>query len=210
MVTFNELRICEDGSKLIVDCEVEGIDIYNGIYIKNIYLDYYKNASYASMPSSKAYKIYENKYNDTTVRSKRITLSEAEVAGMGFGVSTFDGALFYVIVECDGSAKALAELEGLPCGYDQTVDIGAILDWAMFYRKGMGYIASMFDKCGNPCAPTDAFEHFILLWNALKLAIETCDWDTVIDLWDKFLLSPNSNGGSSYSAVVTSGCGCGR
>lgn len=210
MVTFNELRICEDGNYLIVDCEIDNVDIYKDMYIKNIYVEYYKNASSASMPGAKAYHLYENKRNDSSIKGKRVKMSVNELGSTEFGITSFDGGLFYVIVECDGPARALAQLGDMPCGFDQTVDIGAILDWTVFYRRGMSYIASMFDACGNPCQPTDGFEHFILLWNALKLAIDTCDWEMVKDLWDRFLFTPSTGHMAVITGASAGGCGCGR
>lgn len=209
MVTFNELRICEEGDRLIVDCEIDDNALYDGMYIQSIYLEHYKNASVASMPGEKAQLIYNNEYSDRRVRSKRIVFDAMDLAVSSLGVSSFDGELFYVIVMCGGDLNVAAIDGKLPCGADDTTAIGAILDWRLFYSRGMGYIASMFDKCGNPCQPTDAFEHFILLWNALKLAIETCDWETVKDLWGMFRLDRGTKS-SAVSITGTGGCGCGR
>lgn len=209
MVTFNELRICEDGNNLVVDCEINGVDVYDDMYIQSIYLEHYKNASSVVMPGDKAYLLYDNEDNDTSVRSKRIVFNKASLSSTQFGITSFDGELFYAIVICDGDLPA--ETSYMPCGADDTRAIGAIPDWGLFYTRGIGYIASLFDPCGDPCQPTDEFEHFILLWNAFKLAIETCDWELVKDLWDKFRLAGGSSSSaqSIYSSRM-SGCGCGR
>lgn len=210
MVTFNELRICEDGNYVIVDCEIDNVDVYKDMYIQNIYLEHYKNASSVGMPSDKAILLYENKYNDATVKGKREVLWVNDPRLKDMGVSSFDGELFYAIIECGGDLGSAVAY--MPCGADDTRAVGAIPDWNLFYRRGMGYIASLFDDCGNPCQPTDEFEHFILLWNALRLAIETCDWETVKDLWDKFRLAKGdkTSGGQSVFSSRMSGCGCGR
>ena len=207
MVTFNELRICEDGNYLIVDCEIDNVDVFKNMYIQNIYLEYYKNASSVGMPSDKAHVIYENKYDDASVKSKRVVFSKAELSSTEFGISSFDGEMFYVIVECGGAPTA--EISYMPCGEDDPRTIGVVIDWRLFYSRGMGYIASLFDDCGNPCQPTDEFEHFIILWNALRLAVETCDWEMVKDLWDKFRLAKGTRGDSAFGKVF-GGCGCGR
>ena len=209
MVTFNELRICDGGKKLIIDCEIEDSALYDGIYINNIYLEHYKNASVAGMPGEKAVLIDENKYGDTRVKSRRIVLESSDIRLAKLDINSFAGELFYVIVQCDGNLNLDAIDGKIPCGADDTTAIGAVLDWHLFYSRGMSYIASMFDRCGNPCQPTDAFEHFILLWNALKLAIETCDWETVKDLWQMFKLDRGTKS-SAVSITGTGGCGCGR
>lgn len=210
MVTFNELRICEDGNYLIVDCEIDNVDVYKDMYIQNIYLEHYKDASALGMPGENAYLLYENKCDDAFVKGKRIVFPKSDLGYTKFGLSSFDGEVFYVIVECGGTPTA--DVAYMPCGADDTKTIGAVLDWGLFYRRGMGYIASLFDDCGNPCQPTDEFEHFILLWNALRLAIETCDWETVKDLWDKFRLAKGdkTSGGQSVFSSRMTGCGCGR
>lgn len=204
MVTFNELRISDDRNCLIIDCEVERVDIYKNMYIKSVYLEYYKNANAASMPSSKAVCIYDNNTDATSVKALRISYSVSALARSEFGITNFDNGLFYVIVNCDGTLdKSIANY---PCGYDETTDIGAILDWRAFYTRGMQYVTSLFNGC-NPCPELTGFEHFAVLWNALKMALSTCDWNLVSDLWDKFLMSPSNFFGVS-SGTGSSGCGC--
>ena len=211
MVIFNELRITEDGKCLIVDCEVENVDIYANMYIKSIYLDYYKNTSSVITPSSKAYKLYENKNDDTSVKGKRVSFKSAMLKLTEFGATKLEDGLFFVFVECDGTLPA--DISNYPCKYDQKKDIGVILDWKAFYKRGMSYVASIYGICGgsNFCTNPDGFEDFIILWNALKLAIYTCDWMLVKDLWDKFLNVPYIASGIVTTSTRTSGgCGCGR
>ena len=204
MVTFNELRISDDYGCLIVDCEVERVDIYQDMYVKSVYLEYYKNANAASMPSSKAVCIYENTNNDKKVKAVRLKVMQSSLGRMNFGTTSFKGGLFYVIVNCDGDMPA--SIVNYPCGYDEQTDIGAVLDWKSFYNIGMSYVNSLFNGC-NPCPDLTGFEHFAVLWNALKMAISTCDWNLVSDLWDKFLLSPD-NPFTPSATARPSGCGC--
>lgn len=203
MVIFNELRITEDRSCLIVDCEIENVDIYKNMYISSIYLDYYKNASAASMPSSRAMCIYDNTSSNTSIKAQRITLTQNALVSGNMGVNEFKDGLFYVIVNCDGTLPAT--IGNFPCGYDDTTKIAVILDWKTLYERGMGYLASLFGDCGNPCADTSGFEHLAIIWNALRLAIDTCNWDLVKELWNKLVRTFGS-----YSAGGYSGCGCGH
>ena len=210
MVIFNELRIAEDGGCLIVDCEIENVDLYKNMYIESICIDYYKNTSAVSMPSDKAFLVYENKTGDTTVRAKRVSMSVNSLARSEFGISSFDDGLFYVIVTCAGVPGS--DIVNYPCGTDNPQRIGVIIDWRAFYQRGMNYVGAILGTCRktNWCDSPDGFEDFIILWNALKLAIDTCDWTLVKDLWDKFLKAPFSIGASTPSAGRTGGCGCGR
>ena len=213
MVTFNELRITEDRQCLIVDCEVENIDIYRDMYIKSIYLEYYKNASAASMPSDMAYKMFENSKNgepDTKLKAVRVSLPDSSLYKTGFNISGYEDGLFYVVVVCDG--ELARNVANYPCGYDDVVTIGAVIDWKTFYQMGMQYVASIYGNCGNPnfCENPDGFEDFVLLWNALKLALSSCNWPFVAQLWDRFLNAPYSKTSVPSSVTGSRGCGCGR
>lgn len=208
MVTFNELRISEDRKCLIVDCEIENIDVYANMYIQSIYLEYYQNATAAGMPSEKAYLMYENTSEDATVKGKRLRLSSEALPLTGFNISSFDDGLFYVIVNCGGDLPA--SVTYLPCGYDETTRIGVIIDWKSFYNKGMQFVAGLYGggcSSGQFCESPESFEDFLILWNALKLAISTCNWDLVNELWRRFLRAPL--GSTKVSSIIrSSGCGC--
>lgn len=202
MVTFNELRISDDYGCLIIDCEVERVDIYKDMHIQSIYLEYYKNANAASMPSSKAVCVYDDEAGTKKKKAVRLSVRPADLHDMNMGAGTLQKGLFYVIVQCDGELPA--SIVNYPCGYDETKKIGAILDWKSFYNIGMSYVNSLFNGC-NPCPDLTGFEHFAVLWNALKMALSTCDWNLVSDLWEKFLLSPSN---PFMVSGFHSNCGC--
>ena len=205
MIQFNELRITEDRKCLIVDCEIENNKLYSQMYIDNIFIDYYKNVSVVGTPSEKAYLLYGNTESDQRVRGVKRTMSLDDLKGSEMGIDEFKDGLFYVIVICGGAPTE--EAASLPCGMDEDMEIGAVLDWKSFYEKGMQHIGRMISGCGDPCDVPAGFEQFILLWNALKLALAVCDWDAVAQLWDE-LLSLNRISGNGM--VAGGGCGCGR
>jgi len=206
MVTFNELRIDDTRDCLIIDVEVQQVDVFKNMYLDTIYLEYYKNATQTGLPSDKAVVAWQNEKTDKT-RTKAVRqyyrLKQDDASKMG--VTSFDNGLFYVIV-CLGGDPSYQVLN-MPCGTDEPRRIGAILDWKAFYNRGMQYVNSLFNGC-NPCPDLTGFEHFAVLWNALKMALSTCDWPLVSDLWDKFLLAPEVI--TTYAAVTpkSSGCGC--
>lgn len=209
MVTFNELRISEERSCLIVDCEIEDVDIYKNMYIKEILVEYYKDASAASMPDSKAYLLYENKNDDKSVRAKRVSMSEAHLRLAHFSTSSFTGGLFFVIVRCEG--KLPANIVNYPCGYDETTKICVVLDWKSFYKRGMQYVSALYGSCNQRsfCEYPAGFEDFIILWNSLKLAINVCDWELVKNIWERILNMHEHVAGSGGGSVsVSGGCGC--
>lgn len=122
-----------------------------------------------------------------------------------FGTDTFDRGLFYVIVNVTGSSAALAALARMECGEDKLENIGIVVDWQRVYELGMVFAAQLAMQCPGACAIPDKFEEYALLWNALRLAIGTCDVAQVNRLWDKFM--GFSHGGAGV--FVPSGCGCG-
>lgn len=206
MVTFNELRIGENGSCIIIDVEITGLDIYKNMYIKSISLDYYADVTDGksqSLPGSKSYKLYDNQYDDDSVRRKRISVPESILPLTKFSAEGFEKGLFFVTVVCDGNLPATAM--NFACGFDDTVKIGVIADWKSFYSIGMQYVSRLANGCADPCLKDPGFEDFILQWNALKLAISTCNWPMVASLWDKLMRVHYSN-----APAVVGGCGCGR
>ena len=200
MVIFNDLRLSDNKKKLYIDCSVEGLDIYDDIYIKSVYLDYYKNTTTPGVPSAKALLVYENTGDDTTVKNLRKCVNETALDNT-FGTLTFEGGLFYVIVTCDGTLPA--SVSNFACGTDDTVDIGLVLDWKMVYETGMQYVAAMNAKCANLCDGNEGFMNFVMLWHSLRLALASCDYTQLSILWEKF-----NRVYSGDSLGAGAGCGC--
>jgi len=209
MVTFNELRISDKKDCLIIDVEVEKVDVFENMYIDSIYLEYYKNVNPASgMPGEKAVLVWENTSRNK-INTKAVRLNYSINAKPGdsqtLGVSTFNNGLFYVIVNVGGDPSG--QVGYMACGTDIPKRIGAVLDWEAFYNRGMQYVNSLFNGC-DPCPDLTGFEHFAVLWNALKMALSTCDWNLVSNLWDKFLLAPSNPFTASSGTRTPGGCGC--
>lgn len=198
MVKFDELRISEDRQRMTVECHVEDYDVYAGMYIQSIYLEYYKNRGTVGVPSDKAILLFENHNDDpTVVKAVRKTITPVSIPP-DFGTTSFDGGLFYVYVICDGDLAP--EAATMTCGFDNTLDVGVIPDWKMLYERIMPLVAKFADSC-TPCDDIPGFGHLILLWYAFKYAIDVCDWVTVDRLWDEFI------GGTTGSGSA-GGCGC--
>lgn len=204
MVRFNELRITEDRKCLIVDVEIEQVGLYSGMHIEEIYLDYYKNVDSSGFPSNKSYKMYPQTETNNQLKGVRVSMFDTALEDTELGVDTFKDGLFYVTVVCDGD---IGDVSKLPCGTDDTVHTQAVIDWRGFYERGMQYISSMFGCGADKCELPAGFEDFILLWNALKAAISTCDWPMVSKLWDRILRSGKI---SSAKSIGGTPCGCGR
>lgn len=204
MVIFNELRITEEKDCLIVDCQIEDIDGYDGMYIDSIDVEYYKNANDDGSLSGKHINIYTDSESSHGRLWVRATLNASQLNKDTFGTNTFERGLFFVIVRCDGTPENPSILASYSCGADNTVDVGAVIDWQSVYTLGMGHAARLAYGCDSKCDIPSDFESFILYWHALQLAISTCDWLAVKNLWDKFLRAL-----SGTMSGVTSGSGCG-
>ena len=204
MVIFNELRITEDKECLIVDCSIEDIDGYDGMYIDSVTVEYYKNVTEDGSASDHAITMYEKTDGAVGITSYRGTLKASSLDKETFGTDTLAGGLFFITVSCDGTPENPEILASYSCGADNTIDVGVAIDWHSVYSLGIGYAAKLAYNCEDPCDIPDGFENFILYWYALQLAISTCDWFQVRKLWDKFMRALAGNG-----TVVSSGGGCG-
>ena len=202
MVIFNELRIKDDRSGLVIDCQVEGLSAYSAMYIKSVELYYYKNTDSAGAPvdNAKVLTVYNNTTPDTTVKSIRKCVSLASIATGTLGVSEFKDGIFFVRITCDGTLGA--EVSQYTCGADNPVDIVAVPDWRTMYELGMGLIYSL-GGCSSRCDSHASYEQFILSWFEVRLAMSACDFDALATAWDRFLRIHTCSGVSAKA-----GCGC--
>ena len=217
MVIFNDLRITEDRKYLIVDCQIEDADGFDGLYIDKIDLMYYTKVKDFSMiginVDDYAYRMYEKDEDDETEKHRniRVQVSMYDIKSgpnkqPNFGTNTFENGLFYVAVTCAGTPTNPLILEGYGCGADRLTDIGVVLDWYSVYENGMAFASKLAFSCGNTCDDPSGYEQFILHWYGLQLAIATCDWIQVSRLWPKFLrMFARETGNASVSG---GGCGC--
>lgn len=198
MVKFDELRISDCGNYLTIECHIENYDVYSEMYINTVYLEYYKNRGSVGVPSEHSLLVFENN-NETPsdVRAVRVRVALSDLPS-DFGTNVFEGGLFYVYVNCDGNLPA--EVSTMHCSFDNTQAVGIIVDWKALYKQIMPYVAKLSQSC-NPCDSPSGFEHMILLWNAFKFAVDTCDWVQIDRIWGELM-------GTATTGHVSSGCGC--
>lgn len=217
MVTFNELRITEDKSRIIVDVEIDEADGFDGFYIDQVKLEYYEqfvSDSYASENAVTLYQFDDDDEDAEPIRHFRICFSLDDydptkvTVPDSFGTKTFDNGMFFVFVRCEGSPTNTAVYTGYGCEEVAQTAIGVILDWKRVYEHGISFAARLANRCGNSCDTSNGFESFILLWYALQLAIATCDYIQAKKLWNRFIRAFSSGTTTSFS--LSSGCGCGR
>lgn len=195
MIKFNELRISEDKSYLKVNCQVENLDGYSNVYIDGIYAIKYTDFK----PTASSFSDYSDTskvviYDGDPTKHIEIAKSSENFSG---GLS---GALYFILVTHTGNVST--SLLAYDCSADEQITYGVVLDWEKVYSEGMQYALQFFKNCGENCNDNRAWEDFILRWEAFKLAISTCDWVLVSELWDSLF--------SRTKAVASSGCGCGK
>lgn len=201
MVNFNEVRICDGHTKMVIDCSIMSSYLYANMHIDSIYLDYYKNVDFSGVPSPKAVKV-SPEFTEP-MRAYKVVISEEFLNETDWGIDTFKDGLFFVIVQCEGVPAPEAS-SVLPCGFDDAVAIAAVPDWESFYAAGMQYISSLFSKCKDNCEIPAGFEQFVLLWEAFKLAVAVCDWKLASELWERMVKTRTG------SVSAGSACGCSR
>lgn len=162
MITFNELRFTDNKDSIVINCSAETGSISH-IDIVNR-KDFSENTDYSGSQPEYSYRIPvgSSTYNSTIP----VAYLQPTVVS-----SDLNGELLYVIVSKSGSSE-----------------IGVVLDWQLLYSYVLGLLAAYYKKC-NQCVIPDALEDAILLWNAIKVCIATCDWTLLSKLWDKFTMS---------------------
>jgi len=191
MVEFNELRLSDDRSELILDLDV--VDDVQTRYIDSIYVEYYRNRSaLVGVPSDKAEEIY--KQTDPMPKLRTFTMDVImDNFADDFGTKTWKGGLFYVYVIIKDSADE-----------DYMVsEIGAVPDWQAVYEIGMQYVADIthvIEKCISPI--TMEYEQFTIAFHALEYALEAQDLDMMDRMWSRLFVSGTGNVSSNLP------CGC--
>ena len=196
MIKFNELRISEDKQYMKVNCQVETLEGYSDVYINGVYAIPYKNFKpTASRKSDYDSSDYVTLYNGAPSKHIEICKSRNFFPGQ-----TLQDSLYFIMVTHEGEVSF--SLTNYNCTADEEIAYAVILDWERIYKEGMQFVLQFFKNCGTNCSDNKAFEDFVLRWEAFKLAIATCDWVLVSELWDSLF--------KRTSAHVSSGCGCGK
>ena len=200
MVVFNELALSEDRMSLNIECSVDELNIYSGMYIRSVFVEYYGNGIVPGTPGDKAILLYDE--TDESVRHVNLTLSaDSDECKAKFGLSNFAGGLFLVTVDCDGTLGAGAAV--LPCGYDVYRDTAALFDQCLLYGVGMHNIAYANGDFG--CPDMSGLNDFAMIWHMLRISSEAGDYPMLEKVWKKFLRS--CSGGKTIAAST---CGCNK
>lgn len=201
IVVFDQLKISSDGNKLLIGVHVNTADKYANVYLKSItIMDGNKVSETCPYAPTEEYldKIKfseEDKYKEYSAEISAKNLArkyETDVHAMNFTQKDMKKTLFFVYVEVTGAPASDTE-----CGEDNVYTLGVTFYIQNLYEKVMNFTNTLVSKCEVPREFTD----FILLWNALKAAIETGHYVAAIKFYNMLF-------GNMNDVSVISNCGC--
>lgn len=183
MVQFNDLTITPNGNCLNVEVSVKNEEYYNDILIETIVIDT-QDTFISGGPSSKAIKVWERKEGDW-IKEVSLTLNHQD---LGMDLST---NIFFVYVIASGTPAP-----DTPCGMDNSITMGTVIDLYPIYRKSMYYLEEMNDSCN---IPKDLIDN-ILRIKSLELSIKTGNYPKAIQYWNKWF--------KNIKTTKTNTCNC--
>lgn len=213
MVTFDQLRISDDGRKIYIDAHVNMADYFKDYYIKSISIvTAEKVTETAVSPPRKENCVYYKELDDCQ-KELHLVLESTDLSkpwnskpgysahGVNptkFPVGEVSTTLFFVYIQgyYDGAPD-----ECLPCSLDKEYTIGVTFDENLLYQRVMGYTKDLVRDC---CTMPVGFMDFILLWNAFKASVETEHWIAAIKFYN-MLFDLKGDGGQQ---ITVKSCGC--
>lgn len=171
MINFNELKITADGKNLIIDVSVLTGGYYTDVYIDSITIDT-QDTYVSSGPSSKTVYTY-NVDSEKNLKNVRLVLQNTDMTDVGI----LRDNMFFIYVATKGTPSA-----DIPCGWDSSLTMQAVVDLYSFYQKGMVFIRELNECCDIP----KGFIDFILRTKALDLCIKTGNYVQAIKYWNKY------------------------
>lgn len=182
MVQFNELRISDDGAKLIIDVEVPDIIGYEDIVINNIYIDTINDLEGKSIPQQ-SHKLNGEDLLDTKHYQGEFTVSNP-------GITDLTNSLLFITVETNENFPA-----DTPCGFDEKLTVGVTFYTKPFYDGMINSIKQFLasNQCSeDPCAQPNTFVSQMLEYEGLMLALYNGCYDEAIQFYKDFFTQKSS------------------
>lgn len=171
-VIFDQLRVSEDGRFLFIDLHVCNHEWFENVYVKKIEICTENQVS-ALNPfqlSETETPVYTKTFEDETAKSVSLVVSREEI----LPVHDFNRNMFFVYVTLDGTPSA-----STPCGLDGKTTVGVTFNDVLIYNKAMVLTKELVQQCKIP----QHFREFVLLYQALKMSIDTGHYVTAIEYW---------------------------
>ena len=170
MIEFNELQISPKCDTLHIDVSVLEESYYENVYIDSIFIDT-QDTYVGSGPSSSPVYTYTSETDE-----KRVVLDLTKIDFLNLNGSVKDN-MFFIYVVLKGTPAP-----DTPCGKDNAVCIGVVINTYGFYQRAMYYIKEVENSCAIP----KRFIDFLLQFKALELSVRTGNYPLAIRYWNKF------------------------
>ena len=193
MITFDQLRVSDDGKRMYINLHVNNADYFQNIYLDSLVITTADKVSETSPHLPSEDYIYIKEFTDNE-READFVLQPVDM-NEKFSKSSFSSDLFFVYVKVKGTPDPCT-----PCRLDEEITLGVTFDENLLYQKVMQYTKSLADDCTIPVE----FIDFILLWNAFKASIETEHYIPAIKYYN--MLFEKSNTVASYEMIKPCGC----
>ena len=176
MIEFSECRVSWDGRYLYITTNIENPNYFTNVYIDKIFIDTQDTFTTAG-PSNTPIKTYTSEGNQ-----KSVSLT-FEYRDLGLGLMK-DKMLFIWVTT-----------KGTPA--TNTLALCVAFNESLLFNKGLSLIRELSSTCK---VPTN-LENWALMISAFKLALDTGEYLTAIDLWNKLIKN-------SDLSSTTKICGC--
>lgn len=170
MIQFNELKLVQDGEKLIIDVSVINHPYYKDIYINEIRIDTQDTYSGLGPSTNPVYSYVVEQHKNLKI--VRLALDEKD-----FEQFDMEGKLFFVYITARGLPSADA-----PLNSTKVYQLKTVSDLEPIYKASIKLISG----CENPCDDQTQLIDHILKMNSLDLALKTCNYPIAIKYWNKF------------------------
>lgn len=173
MISFNELKIDQEGTNFTIDVQVKDLPYFQNVYIDKVNIDSQDTFVITGVSTSPVYSHEE--LPESTTKSLQLVLTQED---LGIPIS---GNMFFVYVTVKGSPE-----EDTPDEMNIPVTLGVAVYLYPFYTKTIGYLSEISSNCGDTCVVSKTFIDYILKLKALELALNTGHYTQAIQYWNKF------------------------
>lgn len=203
MVIFNECRIDKEGKNLIIDVSVDSLSYYENVYLESVIIDsdktFIEHGPSSNPIYTKSFVEPEDSY-DGVIESNVFVINEEEVdlknkrlqlSCKDLGLDNFNDNILFVYISVSG----VPDID-TPCGMDNKYSMAVAVNLNPVYNTAMNYIKELKDTCNIP----KGFIDMILRLKAFELSINTGNFITAINQWDKLF--------KNKRIVSSNKCGC--
>lgn len=181
MVVFEQCRIDDEGTKLILDVSIENLSYYDNVYISDIIITTEEGFTSKTDILRNKPEIPDN------CKRLRTCISASDMIGTDFNKHIY---FVYIIVKGYPAPNT-------PCGMDNDTYMCVAVNMRPIYNKAMGYIRELKSSCDIP----KGFIDMILRLKAFQLSLRTGNYPVAIEQWETFFKD-------RVSVSSSKNCGC--